>query len=571
MGFRQLVRSSANIRTDKSTFCTLCAPAFGTDPNAYWANFIPKKDAYGNPLMTLGGYVVFIWSLWAAITLFVATSLLYLVPYLPYLILRMTYLVFGTIQDDFTTTVVQFSRVLNTYIVWFLASLISAITFGQMMPGAVDVGATVSALLSSTAGVAILWLGIKCALAIFGRNFQNRIFRKRVEANRFRIFVLEKLYQGITEHLDRTPEPEKIPTLSSTFGFGSTVKKQQALRFALEKSRTEARRQAGGEVAPPPKEEPIADPPSIGFVPAPDNPSPDGPASPSTNVLEPAAGNDTDLPAPLPTPISPPPATPPSVAMAGANNSIPPASPGPNDTTLDAGLQPWLKSMQDALQVVLVGGEQITEEVADNTAGVPLGSLKEAKMLARDLFVGLLDVRAHQEQDRKRMSAAAALDGAGSPASQLSSPEELPKGIITIEQFTPFIQPPALAAKAFEIFDNNLNAQITRQEMKETVIDIYNTRVTLSKSMKDTIAAIAKLDGLVGSIGWTITVLVYAANFVDISEYIAAFAAFWAGFAFAFQKTITNIVESVIFLFMTHPFDVGDRVTIDGESYYVTE
>lgn len=140
---------------------------FIENPYSYWVFFIPKKDANGNPIMTLGGFPVFFWSLWASISFFVASTLLYIVPYLPYLILRLAYLIVGKL-DQFPITLVQFSRVLNGYIVFLMAASISSVAFGQMLPGATDIGATVAQLLSSTAGVAALWLGIKFGLAVFG-------------------------------------------------------------------------------------------------------------------------------------------------------------------------------------------------------------------------------------------------------------------------------------------------------------------------------------------------------------------------------------------------------------------
>ena len=37
-------------------------------------------------------------------------------------------------------------------------------------------------------------------------------------------------------------------------------------------------------------------------------------------------------------------------------------------------------------------------------------------------------------------------------------------------------------------------------------------------------------------------------------------------FAFAIGPSLLVLVNSVVFLFVQHPFDVGDRVVIDGEN-----
>jgi hypothetical protein len=45
----------------------------------------------------------------------------------------------------------------------------------------------------------------------------------------------------------------------------------------------------------------------------------------------------------------------------------------------------------------------------------------------------------------------------------------------------------------------------------------------------------------------------------------------WVGTLFAVGGVLKNLVESIIFLFFTHPYDVGDRVIIEGETLNVKE
>jgi small-conductance mechanosensitive channel len=56
-----------------------------------------------------------------------------------------------------------------------------------------------------------------------------------------------------------------------------------------------------------------------------------------------------------------------------------------------------------------------------------------------------------------------------------------------------------------------------------------------------------------------------------LSTWIAALASIWAGAMFAFQNSIRNLIESIIFLFVTHPFDIGDRIQFKNNFYYVKE
>jgi small-conductance mechanosensitive channel len=58
---------------------------------------------------------------------------------------------------------------------------------------------------------------------------------------------------------------------------------------------------------------------------------------------------------------------------------------------------------------------------------------------------------------------------------------------------------------------------------------------------------------------------------IDTSAFLAISISLWAGILFAIGDIVKNLVESVIFLFFTHPYDVGDRVIIGGETLNVKE
>jgi len=45
----------------------------------------------------------------------------------------------------------------------------------------------------------------------------------------------------------------------------------------------------------------------------------------------------------------------------------------------------------------------------------------------------------------------------------------------------------------------------------------------------------------------------------------------WASTMFAISGIITTIVENIIFLFISHPFDVGDKIQVGNDVMYVTE
>uniref|UniRef100_A0A2P2MVD0 Mechanosensitive ion channel MscS domain-containing protein n=1 Tax=Rhizophora mucronata TaxID=61149 RepID=A0A2P2MVD0_RHIMU len=48
---------------------------------------------------------------------------------------------------------------------------------------------------------------------------------------------------------------------------------------------------------------------------------------------------------------------------------------------------------------------------------------------------------------------------------------------------------------------------------------------------------------------------------ITTSETIAIFL---TAAAFSFSNTLENIFEAAVFIFVVHPFDVGDRCVVDG-------
>lgn len=51
---------------------------------------------------------------------------------------------------------------------------------------------------------------------------------------------------------------------------------------------------------------------------------------------------------------------------------------------------------------------------------------------------------------------------------------------------------------------------------------------------------------------------------VDVNKVYVTLSSVILAFAFVFGNNIRNLYESVIFLFVVHPYDVGDVLLIDG-------
>ncbi|KAG8984674.1 hypothetical protein FRB90_005179 [Tulasnella sp. 427] len=109
--------------------------------------------------------------------------------------------------------------------------------------------------------------------------------------------------------------------------------------------------------------------------------------------------------------------------------------------------------------------------------------------------------------------------------------------------------------------------------MREAVQRIYRERKALSASLKDMSSAVSKLDAVM--IGVALIVILFVCLLIfnpsdDISSLIPL-ATIVLGFSFVFGNSAKTIFESLIFIFSTHVYDVGDLVLIDDMVLFVKE
>lgn len=104
------------------------------------------------------------------------------------------------------------------------------------------------------------------------------------------------------------------------------------------------------------------------------------------------------------------------------------------------------------------------------------------------------------------------------------------------------------------------------------VHEISKERKSLARSMRDVDSAIRKLDDVL------VVVVLIIAIFIMISFLNTNFATTLAtagtallSLSFIFAVTCQEILASILFLFYKHPFDVGDRVDVNGSRYIVKE
>ena len=152
---------------------------------------------------------------------------------------------------------------------------------------------------------------------------------------------------------------------------------------------------------------------------------------------------------------------------------------------------------------------------------------------------------------------------------------------ITPDDMYPAFAPSHEESEAcFSVFDRDLNGDISMEELELVCNEIHLEKKAIAASLKDLDSVVKKLDRVFVFVIFVISVIV----FVSIISNSAAAALTSAGtvvlgLAWVLQATAQEFLQSIIFVFVKHPFDVGDRVTVygntgrlmQGDDYYVQE
>ena len=136
------------------------------------------------------------------------------------------------------------------------------------------------------------------------------------------------------------------------------------------------------------------------------------------------------------------------------------------------------------------------------------------------------------------------------------------------------------ADAAFSMFDKDMNGDISMEELEAVCVEIGRERKAITASLKDLDSVVSKLDDVLFFLVLVIFVLVL----ISLVSTSAAGALTSAGsvvlaLSWLFSATAQEFLQSIVFVFVKHPFDVGDRVSIygntgaalKGDDYFVKE
>ncbi|CAM6083188.1 unnamed protein product [Calypogeia fissa] len=142
---------------------------------------------------------------------------------------------------------------------------------------------------------------------------------------------------------------------------------------------------------------------------------------------------------------------------------------------------------------------------------------------------------------------------------------------LSLSDFLYFL-PEEQATRAFGLFELNDAGHITKKSLMKWVVNVYKERRSLALTLSDNRTVVAKLhrvlDVLLLGIAITICFLIMGVN---TQKLLVAFSSVLLPSVFVFGNAARSTFESLIFLFVMHPFDVGDRINVDGNAMIVEE
>lgn len=127
------------------------------------------------------------------------------------------------------------------------------------------------------------------------------------------------------------------------------------------------------------------------------------------------------------------------------------------------------------------------------------------------------------------------------------------------------------ASEAFELFDVNFDGFISKSELKHLFVQIYREHGNLTQSVTSSAEALKALDNLFTILSCVVLSLLYMVIFgLNVQSLLTLSLSLILGFNVIIGNFSRDVFDSLMFLFVTHPYDIGDRVRIEGDAKIYT-
>ncbi|TKA58227.1 hypothetical protein B0A49_10996, partial [Cryomyces minteri] len=126
------------------------------------------------------------------------------------------------------------------------------------------------------------------------------------------------------------------------------------------------------------------------------------------------------------------------------------------------------------------------------------------------------------------------------------------------------------ALECFAALDRDGNGDISLDEMILTIAEFGRERTSIASSMHDVDQAINVLDRLLQTVALIVCVFIFVAFLnASFTTTLATAGTALLSMSFVFSVTAQEVLGSCIFLFVKHPYDIGDRVDIGNDQLTV--
>jgi hypothetical protein len=144
--------------------------------------------------------------------------------------------------------------------------------------------------------------------------------------------------------------------------------------------------------------------------------------------------------------------------------------------------------------------------------------------------------------------------------------------VMLVQDIARFFPSMEEAEKAFALFDKDSNGDATRDEMEMVCTELHREQLSLEHSMQDLDSAVGRLDNILMSLYVIVAMLIIAVALeAQLVSLVTGAGTLILGLSWLIGGSLQEVLTSIIFLFIKHPFDVGDRITLEKDSYIVKE
>ncbi|KAL0338907.1 UNVERIFIED_CONTAM: Mechanosensitive ion channel protein 10 [Sesamum angustifolium] len=125
---------------------------------------------------------------------------------------------------------------------------------------------------------------------------------------------------------------------------------------------------------------------------------------------------------------------------------------------------------------------------------------------------------------------------------------------------------------AIPLFEGLQSQDVLKNPFKNWVVKAYNERKCLAVSLNDAKTAIEELNKIASGLVLLVIVILWLLLMeITTTKVLVFISSQLLLVVFMFGNTAKMIFEAIIFVFVVHPFDVGDRCVVDGVQMVVDE